>query len=413
VEAQSIHTTGDTIFVQGSKYLVQIDRVSGIVVMQNSDHVYYTRFPLFAEPLPAPSVNSSPILSWKTHPPVVEMTARDRITQQIFLKAALRFGEDAFEVRFGVLPKIRDLGYEVSVVNGSWPWGLGVDTSFARNAISLSGNKFHKGLGVHAYSNVKLSFEKQVEFHSFKALVGVDDEVDKNGSVVFQIFTDGKKIAESGIMTGGQQPTLLEASVRSAKTIELVVTDAGDGADNDHADWADARLISNSGDPIYVSDLISNAQQGLRLFSVNSQGFDTAGWVKMFTPEPDIYYSNSAVMVEVRQDVDGQRFFAPASLNLSFRTQAGWFSIGLCKLPDATGFRFQNGHLFIGYPWSKMKLPKNKLYWVTPICFTFNRSEWDAIEDYRSYLLRNKYISDIPIEKKQIPAWWMDPLICT
>ena len=60
VEAQSIHTTGDTIFVQGSKYLVQIDRVSGIVVMQNSDHVYYTRFPLFAEPLPAPSVNSSP-----------------------------------------------------------------------------------------------------------------------------------------------------------------------------------------------------------------------------------------------------------------------------------------------------------------------------------------------------------------
>ncbi|MGC8897761.1 MAG: NPCBM/NEW2 domain-containing protein [Bacteroidota bacterium] len=413
VRAQSIHTTGDTIFVQGSKYLVRIDRVSGIVVMQNSDHTYYTRFPLFAEPLPATIVSSSHALSWKIHRPVVEMTARDCATQQIFLKAALKFGEDAFEVRFGVLPRVRDVGYEVSVVNGSWPWGLGVDTSFARNPVSISGNRFHKGLGAHAYSSVKLAFKKEIGFRAFKAFVGIDDEVDKKGSVVFQVLADGKKVAESEVITGGQPPALLEADVQGARTVELVVTDAGDGEDNDHADWADARFISESGEPIYVSDLISDAQQGLRLFSFDSLAFDTAGWVKMFTPEPDVYYSNKAVMVEVRQDVDGQRFFAPAPLNLSFLTQAGWFSMGLCELPEATGFRFQKGHLFIPYPWSKMKLREDKLYWVTPICFTFNRSEWDAIEDYRTYLLRNRYISDIPIEGKQIAAWWMDPLICT
>ena len=343
----------------------------------------------------------------------MEMTARDRTTQQVLFQANLKFQSDAFEIRFGILPKLADPGYDVSIVNGSWPWGLGIDTSFARNAISLSGTTYHKGLGAHAYSNVKLSFRKPIDFRSFEALVGVDDEVGKNGSVEFQVITDGKKAAESGVIAGGQRPRPLKARVEGARVIELIVIDGGDGEGNDHADWANARFISKIGDTIYVSDLISDAQQGLELFSFDGYGFDTAGWAKMFTPEPDVYYSNSGVMVDVRQDIDGQRFFAPAPLNLSFQTQAGWFSLGLCQLPDATGFRFQNGHVFIGFPWDKLKLPKDRLFWVTPLCFTFNQSEWSAIEDYRTYLLKNKHISDTPIEKKQIPDWWMDPLICT
>lgn len=413
MHAQSIHTAGDTIFVRGSCYLVQIDRAAGMVTMWNTNHLLYTRFPLFARPLPASILSLPPALSWSVRPPLVEMTARDRTTRQVLFQASLKFQSDAFEIRFGILPKVRDLGYEVVIVNGSWPWGLGVDTSFARKAISLSGKTYHKGLGAHAHSHVGFTFKKPVEFRSFEALVGVDDEVGKNGSVEFQVIADGKKAAESGVITGGQRPMLLKAPVEGAKAIELIVKDAGDGEANDHADWANARFISDSGDTIYVSDLISNARQGLELLSFSGHGFDTAGWAKMFTPEPDIYYSNSGVMVDVRQDVDGQRFFAPAPLNLSFQTQAGWFSVGLCQLPDATGFRFQDGRVFIGFPWDKLKLPEDSLYWVTPLCFTFSQSEWNAIEEYRTYLVKNKYISDTPIEKKHIPNWWMDPLICT
>jgi len=131
--------------VQGSKYLVRIDGVSGIVGMQNSGQTYYTGFPLFAEPLPPTIVSSSHVLSWKIHPPVVEMTARDCATQQIFLKAALKFGEDAFEVRFGVLPRVRDVGYEVSVVYSNWPWGLGVDISFPAIRFPFPAIGFTKG----------------------------------------------------------------------------------------------------------------------------------------------------------------------------------------------------------------------------------------------------------------------------
>jgi hypothetical protein len=341
------------------------------------------------------------------------MTARDRATRKVLFQANLKFQSDAFEIRFGILPKIRDLSYEVAIVNGSWPWGLGIDTSFARNAISIAGIQYHKGLGAHAYSNLKLSFQKPTDFRSFEAFVGVDDEVGNNGSVLFRVIADGKSVAESAVMTGSQQPMLLKAGVDGARTIELVVTDANDGESSDHADWATAKFISNRGDTTYVSDLISASQEGLQLFFFNSYGFDTSGWVKMFTPEPDIYHSKTSAMVEERQDVDGQRFFAPAPLNLSVQTRAGWFSVGLCRLPDATGFRLQGSHMFIGYPWSKMKLPPEQLYWITPLCFTFNQSEWDGISNYRKYLLQNKYVRDVPIEKKHIPDWWMDPLICT
>ncbi len=413
MQAQSIRSSGATIFAKGSNYQVEIERVSGMVALSNLNDVSYTRFPLFAQPLPASRVAPSPALSWTVRHHVVEMTARDRFTQRVFLKARLKFQPDAFEVEYGILPKVGDPGTVVTIVNGSWPWGLGIDTSFARNSLSIAGMQYHKGLGAHAYSNVKLLFRKPTDFRSFEAFVGVDDEVGKNGSVLFRVIADGKSVAESGTMTGSQQPMLLKADVDGAKTIELVVTDANDGESSDHADWANARFISDGGDTTYVSDLVSSARQGLDLFSFDGRGFDRAGWTKMFTPEPDVYYSSSGVMVEVRQDIDGQRFFAPAPLNLSFETQAGWFSVGLCKLIDATGFRFQNGRFFMGYPWDKLRLPENRLYWITPLCFTFNHSEWNAVQDYRTYLLKNKYISDTPIEKKRIPHWWMDPLICT
>jgi alpha-galactosidase len=34
----------------------------------------------------------------------------------------------------------------------------------------------------------------------------------------------------------------LTADVTGARLVRLVVTDAGDGIDSDHADWGDARL---------------------------------------------------------------------------------------------------------------------------------------------------------------------------
>ena len=72
--------------------------------------------------------------------------------------------------------------------------------------------------------------------------VGVDDEKGAEGTVAFEIWADGHKVASTGVLTNAMQAQPLSANVTGAQTVRLVVTDGGDGMDSDHADWANARL---------------------------------------------------------------------------------------------------------------------------------------------------------------------------
>ncbi|MGO1056822.1 NPCBM/NEW2 domain-containing protein [Crossiella sp. CA198] len=105
--------------------------------------------------------------------------------------------------------------------------------------ITINGVVFAKGLGVHAPSTVEYHLGGRCS--TVSAQVGVDDE--KNaGSVVFQVFADAAKVADSGVLTAADPAKPLQANVSGATLLRLVVTDAGDGQSNDHADWADVRL---------------------------------------------------------------------------------------------------------------------------------------------------------------------------
>lgn len=44
------------------------------------------------------------------------------------------------------------------------------------------------------------------------------------------------------MLTNADPAQTLSAEVSGADTVQLVVTDGGDGVDSDHADWTDARL---------------------------------------------------------------------------------------------------------------------------------------------------------------------------
>ena len=82
-------------------------------------------------------------------------------------------------------------------------------------------------------------------YQRFEAEVGVDDEKDGGGTVVFQVFADGRKVFDSGVMRGKQPAKKVSVPLDGVEELLLVVTDAGDGINCDHADWADARLIGN------------------------------------------------------------------------------------------------------------------------------------------------------------------------
>ncbi|CAN5363632.1 hypothetical protein BH09PLA1_BH09PLA1_05150 [soil metagenome] len=112
------------------------------------------------------------------------------------------------------------------------------------HTITLNGVTYAKGLGVHAASELRYALGGQ--FQSFSADVGVDDEVGSAGSIVFQVWTDGTKIYDSGTMTGTTVTRSVSVSVAGKNEIRLIVTDAGNGNNSDHGDWANARLIAAS-----------------------------------------------------------------------------------------------------------------------------------------------------------------------
>lgn len=110
------------------------------------------------------------------------------------------------------------------------------------HTITLNGVTYAKGLGVHASSDVR--FALNGAYKTFAADVGVDDEVGSNGSVVFQVYADGTLLYDSGILLGSSATNQVSVDVTGKNELRLVVTTAGDNDWYDHADWANARLLS-------------------------------------------------------------------------------------------------------------------------------------------------------------------------
>jgi hypothetical protein len=115
--------------------------------------------------------------------------------------------------------------------------------SVDENPIRIGGKTYERGLGTHA--NAEIIYSLKGAFSTFESDVGVDDEKDGAGTVGFQVFVDDEKVFDSGVMKGKMAAKHLTVPLDGADELRLVVTDAGDGINCDHADWADARLTGN------------------------------------------------------------------------------------------------------------------------------------------------------------------------
>jgi hypothetical protein len=109
------------------------------------------------------------------------------------------------------------------------------------NRLTINGVTYSKGLGVHAGSEIV--YDLSGKYDVFSASVGVDDEAGNNGTVKFQVFADGVKVYDSGLMTGQLSAKLVNVDVHGKNQLKLVVTDGGDGNAWDHADWGNARVF--------------------------------------------------------------------------------------------------------------------------------------------------------------------------
>ncbi|SFQ30094.1 NPCBM-associated, NEW3 domain of alpha-galactosidase [Amycolatopsis arida] len=106
--------------------------------------------------------------------------------------------------------------------------------------ITLGGRVYAKGLGGHAHSEQVYHLGGRCD--RFRAVVGLDDVAGPRGSVVFQVWTDGRLRHDSGPRVPGAPPVPVDVPLRGAETLRLVLADGGDFVPDDLGDWADARV---------------------------------------------------------------------------------------------------------------------------------------------------------------------------
>jgi uncharacterized delta-60 repeat protein len=187
--------------------------------------------------------------------------------------------------------------------------------------LTLNGQVYAQGYGVHAGSEVRFSLKGTggAQCNTFTADVGVDDEVGSRGSVVFQVFADGLKLYDSGLMTGNSLTKRVNVGVVGRQELRLVVTDAGNGISYDHADWADPRLDCATTLPRAGSLDTSWKPQSV---SMNPGGGFMPGHAVL---EPDLNVLFGALFV---RQADGKRLVIT-------NTQTGQFEVAR-RFPDGT-----------------------------------------------------------------------------
>ena len=123
---------------------------------------------------------------------------------------------------------------------------------FGRSVIGtplrISQRSFEHGLGTHSVGHVRITSAEPIR--RFSAWVGVDANdrtSDGRGSVTFAVQAADKQLYRSEVLRGGYAARRVEVETGNVQTLDLHVGDGGDGQGYDHADWADAQVVTASG----------------------------------------------------------------------------------------------------------------------------------------------------------------------
>nr|WP_285891388.1 NPCBM/NEW2 domain-containing protein [Paenibacillus pasadenensis] len=125
--------------------------------------------------------------------------------------------------------------------------------------IKLDGINYVKGLGTN--SPCKIIYILDGRYAKFTSVVGIDDSVN-NGSVVFEVHGDGKKLWDSGHMTANTPAKTIDVDITGVNFLLLVVTDGGDGSAYDNADWANAMIHAQLSSDTSLASAIGTVSAG-------------------------------------------------------------------------------------------------------------------------------------------------------
>src|SRR3989441_428505 len=118
------------------------------------------------------------------------------------------------------------------------------NSSFGGHPLGLDGIHYAAGFGTQAPSAIE--FRPDASCQRFASDIGVDDQVGNLGSVIFQVWGDGVKLYDSGVMTGATSTATVNVSIPGVRSVRLQVV-AVDSTSDDHADWANPQVTCDAG----------------------------------------------------------------------------------------------------------------------------------------------------------------------
>ncbi|HET7732683.1 MAG TPA: NPCBM/NEW2 domain-containing protein, partial [Paludibacter sp.] len=137
---------------------------------------------------------------------------------------------------------------EMAVTQIETGWSVTqANKSIDRNPLTVGGKTYERGIGTHATSKVLLNLKGTAQ--KFSALVGVDDEAKPAASIEFYVLCDRKIVFRSGVMKQGDAAKEIIVNRKGVQQLALLVTDANDGINFDHADWLNAQITYSGNKP--------------------------------------------------------------------------------------------------------------------------------------------------------------------
>jgi hypothetical protein len=122
-------------------------------------------------------------------------------------------------------------------------WPLAEDASVAGRDLSIGGDTYDKGLGMH--SEARVTYDVPPGQRYFDALVGLNDHTGRSGSVGIKVLVDSKlqNIGGDRDVTWSSGPLPIRVGIADAKELTLIVEFGKRGDVGDHVDWANARFV--------------------------------------------------------------------------------------------------------------------------------------------------------------------------
>jgi alpha-galactosidase len=126
----------------------------------------------------------------------------------------------------------------LSAVNGYGP--VLIDRNYYGGPLTIHGVVYPHGLWTNSVAAIYYYLGGNCS--RFTADLGLDGSDAGRGTVDYQIYADGTKVYDSGVVTNSTPTVHADVSVSGAQILELYVGDAGDGISYDNADFGSPQL---------------------------------------------------------------------------------------------------------------------------------------------------------------------------